>query len=458
MEENQIVRSGDEKWKLLDRIKKDAAEASNNLMYLLADHLEKYGAARGDILDYLAEHPLKSVNSRALIDEVKELLQRNLSVQWMDIIQNILENQEERAVLYFGEMKRAALAEIPYEVYLELLNAEKTPYEIHLFLDEKVNGFMGSMESRERNRMLLLDGLADGLERCRTEMDALLARMEDCLERQEKIMLQSNVSPKEAIQSQDISKEGVSASEESEIRMQEEPEDMFFEESWLPKMEFEGEDATPDMEGETGNVTQAEAGLLEEDVSNGESLVPELEKMPEMPEGEDLIGDNLVPELEEMVEGDVSGEESLVPELDDIPEITAEDEIGGSFMLELDKEGNPSEASQGQNEESGEVFLTEKSAISAEDKIIRNEEEVPKRYKRLMAAATRMLAMEKRRFLNKDPDAQREFLIKRLLEKKAGASKVNAFKKLFGNFSNEYLYDLVIRDATEAELENLLVL
>lgn len=187
LEGSQIVRSGDGRWKLLGKIKKDAADASNNLMYLLAEHLEKYGAARGDVLECLAERPLKSVNSRAVIDKVNGLVQGNLAAPWMESIQGILEEREDRAVLYLDEMGRAASAGLPHEVFQKGMEMAQTPYDMHLYLDQKIGRFAESMENKERNRMLLLDGLADGLGRGRGEMDGLIARMEECLERKEQI-------------------------------------------------------------------------------------------------------------------------------------------------------------------------------------------------------------------------------------------------------------------------------
>ncbi len=448
LEEIQIVRSGDKKWKLLGKIKKDAAAASNNLMYLLAERLEKYGAARGDVLDYLAEHPLGSVSSRTIIDKVNGLVQRNLSYQWVEIIQNILEEREDRAVLYLDEMERAASAGIPYEVFRVCLEAGETPYDIHLHLDEKIGRFMESMENRERNRMLLLDGLADGMERGRGEMDGMLARMEKCLKRMEYAMghagFSGNASPMQA------EMEGAAAAGmESEER--EEPEEMFFDESWLPETEYDAEDARSKEEKRIA------------DNSGEENLVPKLDEASETELGDDSIGEG----------------EALVLELDDVPQLSAEDGFAEGFMpasedgrsevfLDAGQEREPEDVA-GEAEASGTVLPNADGADATgappmnesapmEEETFRSEEEATRRYKRLMSAAARLLVMEKRRFLGKNSDAQREFLLKRLLEKKAGASKVNAFKKLFGRFSNEYLYDLVIRDATEAELENLLIL
>lgn len=419
LEESQIVRSGDKKWKLLGKIKKDAADASNNLMYLLAERLEKYGAARGDVLDYLAEHPLGSVSSRTIIDKVNGLVQRNLSYQWVEIIQNILEEREDRAVLYLDEMERAASAGIPYEVFRVCLEAGETPYDIHLHLDEKIGRFMESMENRERNRMLLLDGLADGMERGRGEMDGMLARMEKCLKRMEHAMehagFSGNVSPMQA------EMEGAAAAGmESEER--EEPEEMFFDESWLPETEYDAEDAH----------SKEEKPIA--DNSGEENLVPKLDEASETELGDDSIGEG----------------EALVLELDAGQEREPEDVAG-----EAEASGTVLPNADGADA-TGAPPMNESTPM--EEETFRSEEEATRRYKRLMSAAARLLVMEKRRFLGKNSDAQREFLLKRLLEKKAGASKVNAFKKLFGRFSNEYLYDLVIRDATEAELENLLIL
>lgn len=419
LEESQIVRSGDKKWKLLGKIKKDAADASNNLMYLLAERLEKYGAARGDVLDYLAEHPLGSVSSRTIIDKVNGLVQRNLSYQWVEIIQNILEEREDRAVLYLDEMERAASAGIPYEVFRVCLEAGETPYDIHLHLDEKIGRFMESMENRERNRMLLLDGLADGMERGRGEMDGMLARMEKCLKRMEHAMehagFSGNASPMQA------EMEGAAAAGmESEER--EESEEMFFDESWLPETEYDAEDAH----------SKEEKPIA--DNSGEENLVPKLDEASETELGDDSIGEG----------------EALVLELDAGQEREPEDVAG-----EAEASGTVLPNADGADA-TGAPPMNESAPM--EEETFRSEEEATRRYKRLMSAAARLLVMEKRRFLGKNSDAQREFLLKRLLEKKAGASKVNAFKKLFGRFSNEYLYDLVIRDATESELENLLIL
>ncbi len=430
MEGSQIVRSGDERWKLIGKIKKDAADASNNLMYLLAEHLEKYGAARGDVLDYLAGHPLKSVNSRAIIDKVNRLVQGSLPASWMESVQGILEEREDRVVLYLEEMERAASAGIPHEMFQKGMEIARTPYDIHLYLDEKIGGFMERMENKERNRMLLLDGLADGMERGRGEMDGLLARMEKCLERMEHAMEHAGLSGNAPSMLAETEGEAAARMESEE---REEPEEMFFDESWLPKAEYDEED------------------------------VHSKEEMPERELGDDPMGEG----------------EALVPELDDVPELSAEDGFVEGFMPTLEDGGPETFLDAGQEREAEDVAGKAEASDAAlpdedmadatglspmdesapiEEETFRSEEEAPRRYKRLMSAAARLLAMEKRRFLGKDSDAQREFLLKRLLDKKAGASKVNAFKKLFGNFSNEYLYDLVIRDATEAELENLLIL
>ncbi len=469
MEGSQIVRSGDGRWKLLGKIKKDAADASNNLMYLLAEHLEKYGAARGDVLECLAERPLKSVNSRAVIDKVNGLVQGNLAAPWMESIQGILEEREDRAVLYLDEMGRAASAGLPHEVFQKGMEMAQTPYDMHLYLDQKIGRFAESMENKERNRMLLLDGLADGLGRGRGEMDGLIARMEECLERMEHAMQGArsfgNASPVLA----DV--EGTAADGEKEKGR---------EDARLVE-EMPMGDAGKDL----GSDNPSQEEEAKEDDSQKDNLVLESDGAHEAASEGDSDGKVLVPELDEVSEetefgNDHVGEgEALVPELDDVPEISAEDGFAEGFIPTLEDGGAegfpPAEQEKGSEDEAGEAeafgaTLPDEDGAGAveapsmdestpmKEEVFRNGEEAPRRYKRLMSAATRLLAMEKRRFLGKDSDAQREFLLKRLLEKKAGASKVNAFKRLFGNFSNEYLYDLVIRDATESELENLLIL
>lgn len=459
MEGSQIVRSGDERWKLIGKIKKEAADASNNLMYLLAEHLEKYGAARGDVLDYLAGHPLKSVNSRAIIDKVNRLVQGSLPASWMESVQGILEEREDRVVLYLEEMERAASAGIPNEMFQKGMELARTPYDIHLYLDEKIGGFMESMENKERNRMLLLEGLADGMERGRGEMDGLLARMEKCLERMEHAMEHAGLSGNAPSMLAEMEGEAAAGMESEERK---ETEEMFFDESWLPETEYDEEDVRSMEEMPEGDSLSSEK-LLQADNSGEENLVPELDETPERELGDDPMGEG----------------EALVPELDDVPELSAEDGFAEGFMPDLEDGGPEAFLDAGQEREAEDVAGKAEASDAAlpdedgadatgvplmdesapmEEETFRSEEEAPRRYKRLMSAAARLLAMEKRRFLGKDSDAQREFLLKRLLEKKAGASKVNAFKNLFGSFSNEYLYDLVIRDATEAELENLLTL
>lgn len=267
--------------------------------------------------------------------------------------------------------------------------------------------------------MLLLDGLADGMERGRGEMDGMLARMEKCLKRMEHAMehagFSGNASPMQA------EMEGAAAAGmESEER--EESEEMFFDESWLPETEYDAEDAH----------SKEEKPIA--DNSGEENLVPKLDEASETELGDDSIGEG----------------EALVLELDAGQEREPEDVAG-----EAEASGTVLPNADGADA-TGAPPMNESAPM--EEETFRSEEEATRRYKRLMSAAARLLVMEKRRFLGKNSDAQREFLLKRLLEKKAGASKVNAFKKLFGRFSNEYLYDLVIRDATESELENLLIL
>ena len=316
-------------------------------------------------------------------------------------------------------------------------------------------------------------------------MDGLIARMEECLERMEHAMQEGrsfgNAFPVLA----DV--EGTAAAGEKE-RGREEPEEMYFDESWLPKAEFDGEDVrlveempVGDVGKDLGSDNRSQEEEAKEDDSQKDILVLESDGAHEAASEGNSDGPKLdeVPEETEFGNDPVGEGEALVPELDDVPEISAEDGLVEGFMPALEDGGAEGFPLGGQGSEAGdeaEEAEASDAALPVEDgagavgapsrgesalvkeEVFRSGEEVPRRYRRLMAAATRILAMEKRRFLGKDSDAQREFLLKRLLEKKAGASKVNAFKKLFGNFSNEYLYDLVVRDATEAELENLLIL
>lgn len=388
MEENQIVRMGDEKWQLIEKMKSTAKSESNNLMYLLAEHIEKYGASREDILEYLAGHPFPSINSIAIINEVKGLVQKNISVQWMEAVQDILRFREDKATLYIDELKRAVSVGLPYEIFREGMEKEETPYKIHLFLDEKIDGFADKMEEKEKKRMLQLDYLVDRLNEYHLKTEALLGKMEDVLNKQENALIKSSTFSGQTVkQSTDLQESNII---ETGIEEQEEPEEMYFDESFLPVMEFEETDNS----GED-NPEDNQEGDDSEEVYFDESSVPALEY-----ENTDSISDIGIDQKSSMIED-------------------------SEFIME-------------------EVF--------------HYKEESPRRYKRMMAAAVRMFAMEKQRFLKQTSDEQREFLIKKLLEKKAKISKVNVLKELFDHFSNEYLYNLVVRDATEAELKNLLLL
>lgn len=446
MEKNQIiVRSGDEKWQLIEQIKNEAKSGSNNLMYLLAEYIEKYGAAREDILDYLAEHPLKSINSISVINEVKGLIQRNVSAHWMECVQDILKFREGKASLYIDELKRAVSAGLPYEVFREGLETEDTPYELHLYLDEKINGFLDKLEDQEQERMLQLDYLVDRLNKYYIKMETLLEKMENVLNKQENAVIQSSTFSEQVVEQSIVQQESNIIFETGE----EDPEEMYFDESFVPAIEFEEIQDSEDIQERKDPQKKY----------FDESFVPPLE-LKNTDDISDIENDNSM-EISNLKE------EELVPELDDITDLSTEDGLSEDFMPELEMdflttEKEIEESAQTQKEQSGgqnkdKSFMGEDSKSIMEE-VFHNKEESTKRYKRLMATAARMFAMEKRRFLNKSSEEQKEFLIKRLLEKKAEISKVNVLKSLFEHFSNEYLYDLVIRDATQAELENLLLL
>lgn len=368
-----FIKSGDEKWQLVEKIRNDARAEKNNLMFILADYMDGYGAIRSDILDYLAKHPFKAINSITIINEIKSLMQEDVSAEWMEIIHDILEFREEKAIYYLHEIKRAVSTGLSLEVFREGLETAESPYKLSLFIDEKINEDTDKTEDKEQKRMLQLDALVESLSSYASKMEILLTKMEDRIKVQEDVEMQGE-------------------------------EEIYFDEALVPPMEFELTDSISD---------------IEEDI----------------------------PDFDE---------EGMVPELDDIPEMPAEESYTETeeFMPEHDDMLSKEENFAIEEQEQEETSLDNSAGMQD----IAREEELPKRHRRLMETAVRMIAMEKRRFLSKSSEEQREYLIKRLFEKKAEVSKINVLKSLFEYFSNEYLYDLVVRDATEAELQNLLLL
>lgn len=213
----------------------------------------------------------------------------------------------------------------------------------------------------------------------------------------------------------------------------------------LEKVVFQLETQNVQQTIETEGTVVLEEQLLEDQEDGGNSVKTE----------EVLENDNDFMDFDEEIL-----DESLVPDIDyDVPELQ-DDIFEENEMLSEDKEETVDtfdsipELEQDDMEELAEDRETDQLVIRSD---LENDLRCSSR-KRMLCMLRRMVSLERSRFLKMDRRKQQNFLIKQVLDKKYSASMLEVMKQLFGVISNESIYDLIIRNATEEEMKNVLLL